>query len=535
MISRPAFTSVAASFMAAMVILFQGGCATMAPTDLSVSAARAEYAANRSVQTPASGAEDLPASSPLLGSELTLEECVSYALSNNPEHLITGVEAESARADAKIRGAARWPTIGLTGSYFHHKETQRLGSPTGPGAPMYYTNDIVSADVAIRMPLYAGSRIVNEFRAATLLSEAASHMFARSEEELVFNVSSTYFSILAQRQVIESTKFSREVLSEHLARTEELIEARKAAPVDALRTRVRLAEVDHQLLEEKNRYAIQRRLLANIMGVDDANAREIELAGELSRVESRDKAPVTELLRRAFRQRADYAAALAEVEAQARQVDAARGEREPTVSFEAAYGGRWGLGGSGDASPGGAPSLGINAAGEPSLSTTSSLPGGGSLASTWGPEGFSSARFTPATGDGAESFRDSGRIGVTVDVPIFEGGQIQASIAKERAQFRAAQQRLRRLELEIRLEVETAVSNVTSAFERVQVAKKSIAEAEESLKLERQKYDLGRGAVVDVLDAEEALLQAQTNYHGALADYHVAKAELRLAAGENRS
>ncbi|MFP4193297.1 MAG: TolC family protein [Candidatus Hydrogenedentota bacterium] len=521
--------------LAVAVILLYSGCATLAPTEPFASAPRTEYAAERSVQTPAPVKEDGTAPSPLPGGKLTLEDCISHALNNNPEHLMAGAEVESARAQAKIQGGARWPNIGLTGSYFRHLNSQRLGSPTAPGAPMYYTDDIVSADVVIRMPLYTGGRIVNEFRAATLLSNAASHTFARSEEELIFNVKSTYFSILAQREVIESTEFSREVLSQHLARTEELIETRKAAPVDALRTEVRLAEVEHQLLEERNRYEIQHRLLVNLMGVDDGKAREIELAGELSRDEARDEENVREFVRRAFRQRPDYAAALAEVEAQAKRVDAARGEREPTVSFEAAYGGRWGIGASGGSSGGGAPSLGINAAGEPSLSTTSSLPGGGSLASTWGSDGFSSARFTPATGDGAESFRDSGRIGVTVDVPIFEGGQIQASIAKERAQFRAAQQRLRRLELEIMLEVETAVSNVTSAFERVRVAEKSIAEAEESLKLERQKYTLGRGAVVDVLDAEEALLQAQTNYHGALADYQIAKAELQLAAGEKRS
>ena len=533
MIPYPVFSYT----VAVVLILLCGGCATVAPTDPSVDAGRAEYTAERPIRTPESTKEDPAAPSRLPAGELTLEECISYALNNNPEHLMTGVEAESARADAKIQGAARWPNIGLTGSYFHHQESQRLGSPTGPGEPVYYTNDIVSADVVIRMPLYAGGRIVNEFRAATLLSDAASHIFARSEEELVFNVSSAYFSILAQREVIESAEFSREVLSQHLARTEELIEARKAAPVDALRTEVRLAEVEHQLLEERNRYEIQRRLLANLMGVDDDETREIELAGALSEDDQpRDDESIREIVRRAFRQRPDYAAALAEVEAQARRVDAARGKREPTISFEAAYGGRWGFDGSGDPSAGvGDPSFSINAAGAPSFSTASRLPGGGALASTWGPEGFSSARFIPATGDSADSFRDSGRIGVTVDVPIFEGGQIQASVAKERAQLRAAQHRLRRLELEMQLEVETAILNVTSALERVGVAEKSIAEAEESLKLERQKYNLGRGAIVDVLDAEEALLQAQTNYYGALADYHIAKAELQLAAGDQRS
>lgn len=118
-------------------------------------------------------------------------------------------------------------------------------------------------------------------------------------------------------------------------------------------------------------------------------------------------------------------------------------------------------------------------------------------------------RFIQSGGEAADSFADVGRLRVRVDVPIFEGGRIHAQIAKERSLLKAAQKRLRKLELQIRLEVETAVLNVNSARKRIDIAQKSIAEAEESLRIERQKYDCGRGAIVDVLDAQAALLNAK--------------------------
>jgi outer membrane protein TolC len=222
---------------------------------------------------------------------------------------------------------------------------------------------------------------------------------------------------------------------------------------------------------------------------------------------------------------------MAALEAQARRVDIARGEREPEIALEASYGGRWGIGGSGEPSTSGSQSVGTDAAGNITWTRTSPLSGGDSLTSTWGSQGLVSQRYTQSGVEAADNFEDVGRVGVAVDVPIFEGGRIRAQIAKERSRLNAAQQRLRKLELQIRLEVETAVLNANSARERISVTRKSIAEAEESLRIERQKYDFGKGAIVDVLDAQGALLNAQTNYFRALADYSIAKAQVQLAAG----
>jgi outer membrane protein TolC len=76
------------------------------------------------------------------------------------------------------------------------------------------------------------------------------------------------------------------------------------------------------------------------------------------------------------------------------------------------------------------------------------------------------------------------------------------------------------------------VLNIGSAAQRVEATEKSIEQAKESLRIEREKYDLGKGAIVDVLDAQSALLDSQTNYYRALADYNVALAQLKLAIGE---
>ena len=134
-------------------------------------------------------------------------------------------------------------------------------------------------------------------------------------------------------------------------------------------------------------------------------------------------------------------------------------------------------------------------------------------------------------GDSAQD-NEVGQVGVFAAIPLFEGGRISARISRERTRLIAQKEALRELKLQIQLEVETAISNIESIRARIHVTQKASEQAKESLRIEREKYDLGKGAIVDVLDAQSALLDSQTNYYRALADYNTALAQFRLAVGE---
>ena len=259
-----------------------------------------------------------------------------------------------------------------------------------------------------------------------------------------------------------------------------MIAAQKAAQVDRLRTEVRLADIQQQLVREKNLLTIQRRILGNFLGVEE-HFDHIALQGELELLPEESVPAFEAALAVAMEERDDYLAAKSALEAQAKNVDAARAEYWPTVSLQGAYGGRWAAG------------------------------------------------STTGTGD---EFGDVGSIGVIVEVPLFEGGQIDANVREQRANLAAAQERLRQLQLQFRLDIETALSDVKSSEERVEAIRKSIEQARESLRIEQLKYDLGRGAIVDVLDAQAALLETETTYYRVLAEHRTALAQLRLAMGE---
>jgi outer membrane protein TolC len=457
---------------ALMLFALLSGCASLRPTDpykpvdwegRSSPTSRSEYQPTVVPEGP-----------------LTLQRAIEVALINNPEVAARGWDSTAAQARRDQAFGARLPRIGAVGGYTRYLDEQRLIAASREGEPGLFGRDIVSGDLVLSMPLFTGGRLVNQVRATELLQEAAGHRLVRSREELVFNVSSVFFSILAQRHVIESLAFSRQTLAEHLKRIDALVEAQKAARVDRMRTDVRLADVEQLLVREKNLLAIQRRALASLLGLEDQD-RRISPQGELEPHEKEVLPDLETALARAWKERDDYLAARSLLEAQARNVDVAKSGHWPTVFVQGSYGGRLATG--------------------------------------------------PTTGAG-DDIGDVGRAGLVVEVPIFEGGQVDAGIREQRANLTAAQERLRLLDLQVRLEVETALLNVESSDERAAAIRTSIVQAKESLHIEQQKYSLGKGAIVDVLDAQLALLLSETTYYRVLADSRTAMAQLKLAMGE---
>lgn len=463
----------------ALSVLFfsiSSGCALTHPTVASRVPTIQRW--GLSEQAPATPPPALPAT------PLDLQQAIRIALANNPDIAAAGWDEKAAQARYDAAFGERLPALKAIGGYTLYNNDQRLVPTRYNGEPGVFSDEIAAADLVLTLPLFTGGRLINQVRATELLHQAAGQRLARSRQELTFNVSSVFFNILAQQKVVESLEFSRRVLEENIKRVDALIAAQKAAGVDRLRTEVRLADIQQRWVRESNVMAIQYRVFANLLGFGGAPNDPPSIQGELA-LDPQQKIPdCPTALALARSRRGDFLAANSALEAQARSVDAARAGHLPTVSLIGSYGERWALG------------------------ETTGPPRGG--------------------GDDSE---DVGRIGVVVELPLFEGGRTEARIRDQLARLAADQNRLRKLELQICLDVETALLNIHSSRERIDATQKAVEQARESLRIEGLRYDAGKGAIVDVLDAERALLDAKTNYYRALADFHTALAQLRLATG----
>jgi len=364
-----------------------------------------------------------------------------------------------------------------------------------------FSSSVVALDLVLKMPIFTGGRIRSEISAAEFQALAAENRLARTWEELIFNISSAFYTILGQRRLIESLQFSRDVLTKHKRRVLEMMAVDKAARVDVLRTEVRIADLEQRLVRETNVSEIQKRLLTAVMGISGEGV-TVDVQGSLGL--GRGIPDLNGALAMAYAERGDYRAARASLDGLAMKLNSARAALWPKVSLEGSYGMR--------------AAAGIDDNG---VAYTKRLNEAGSkpLRGPW---------------PNPDSNLPVGSIGVVLDYPIFDGGRIDSQIREQESKLSAAQAQLRKLELQIRLDVETALLNVSSTQQRVQATRKAIEQSKESFRIEQEKYDLGKGSITDVLDAQSAMLEAETNYYKALAEYNISLAQLGLATGEKR-
>jgi len=216
---------------------------------------------------------------------LTLEQCVDIALKNNPGIAQEKWDTRTALAEKDVAQGRLWPTISAVGGYTYYRN-DRLIKPRRPGTleVLGFTDELVSGDIVLTMPLYTGGQLRNGVKAAELMAQSAKQQLFYTRTELVFNVSSVFYSMLGQNEVIDSLIFSQKALKEHHKRVGELLDAQKAAKVDLLRTEVRLADIEQRLLRERNVLNIQRFLLTSLLGLDSQNEC-LQIEGQLTLID----------------------------------------------------------------------------------------------------------------------------------------------------------------------------------------------------------------------------------------------------------
>jgi outer membrane protein len=409
-----------------------------------------------------------------LEAPLTLQKAIEISLANNPSLMVDHYEIQASWDEKDEATGAVLPSIGLQGGYSRYRD-YRLIQPRRPGTAgdLQFSDELFSGDIVLSIPVYTGGKLVNQIKSAELIAQSKERQLLHNRSELVFNVSSVFYSILSQREVIESLNFSHKVLEEHLKKIRDLIEAQKAAKVDLLRTEVRLADIEQQLIHEQNILKIKKSVLANYLGLE-GSYENLDVEGELQQTETPSGSE--DGFARAMINRQDYQSLLLTVEASEKTVEIAKARRSVDVSLRASYGNRW-------------------------------------------------------DGDSSQD-NEVGEIGLYAQMPLFEGGRIEAAIRRVKNRLNAQKQMLRKLQQQIRLEIDTAKSNLQSTQARIDVTQKALEQSQESLRIERQKYELGKGAIVDVLDAQSEMLNSQVNYYTSLADYNIAAAQLRMAIGE---
>jgi outer membrane protein TolC len=241
---------------------------------------------------------------------------------------------------------------------------------------------------------------------------------------------------------------------------------------DLLRAQVRIAELEQELLTARSRVDIAQAVLAGVMG-DTGNRRyDPVTALEDDREIREDKAVWIE---RALAGRPDLKQVRIQETIAGKEIDKAQAAHLPDVNLFGTYE--------------------INS------------------------EDFS---------DTADNYA----VGAMLRVNLYSGSRISAKAAEAKAAKRQMEAMREAMELGIRVETEQAFLEAHSAWQRIGVAEKAVEQAEEGLRIVKNRYNSGLLTIVDLLDAEVTLQRARTRHFQSLHDYKVARVLLALAAGD---
>jgi outer membrane protein TolC len=413
---------------------------------------------------------------------LTLRQAIDRALGENPE-------ATMARADEKDAGAAAGlARTGLLPQLNFTEDISRGNDPVYAFGDRLRQRQFTVADFALyalNLPQPIGnfsSRISGswlafdsfktekEIRRADLFRKSSASSAQAADQKIVLDVAETYQQVLYAERGVEVARHEQETADALLQSVDERVKAGLAVESDRMASAVNAAARREESIAAEGALELAWAELRTAMGAEDMQSAELKPLAPHVFAENSLEQEVAQ----AAKMRPDLMALGDAQEAQAQAVSAARADFGPRVS---AYG---------------------------NLEEDR-----GSLTSAGGHNWVAGVQ-------------------INVDIlPLGKRDQLaRASATKERMD---AQRRL--ADEQIRLQVSRAHIARRTAALQVETARAAMDQAAESLRIVKNRYDAGLATITELLRAEDAERESQTNYWHAVYGHAMAYAELLYATG----
>jgi outer membrane protein len=385
----------------------------------------------------------------------TLAELVDLAEQHNPETRLAWQQAKARAAALGIARGALYPTlaaiaVGSTARVQILFNTEFFRQTYGTFSPELHVEYLIFD--------FGGRGGAIDAAKANLL--AANLTFNDTHLKIIFQVTSAYYRLLTaigQMDAAEASLKNAQAVEED---SQDRLDHGLATKPDVLEATASRAQAEYDLQAAVGAQEIAHGDLATALGLPPQTAyhvqevNELKMPGELA--ESVDAA-----IDRAFEQRPDLKAQLAELRATNAAIKQAKSRYYPTLG----------------------------------------LSGNGGLTRQYGQQGL-----LPPAYAGSEVWD----VGLELTWTLFDGGRREHEIAQAKAEKAATLAEINSLRDQISDEVWTAYSNVKTALRQEQAAAALLTSADQSYSAARESYGYGVRNLLDVVAAQKALAQART-------------------------
>ena len=398
--------------------------------------------------------------------QFALDKCIEMALKNNTKVKNARLEVEVADEDRKYAFTQIFPQINAMGAGFVGAKDLMRGQMEVPqmGAmPLSMIKKGVVATLTALQPLYMGGQVINANKMAELQREVRHLEFEMTEKDVIQNVHDYYWQLVALRGNIATLEAAEKQLNEVYGLTKKIVDAGVTTRNDLLRLELKKQETASQRLKLDNGIEVVRLLLAQLCGADMMTF-DIEAQNILTPPKPETFFVQTD---QALGNREEIEMTKKVVDLNALQVKMERGKNLPTVA--------------------------VGAAG---LYYNMMEDNQGNLVGL-----------------------------ATVSVPISSWWSGSHKIRKAKLALEQSRNKLRDTKNKLAIEIITSWNALEEAYAQIEIARQSVEQANENLRLSRDQYNAGTMDMTELLDAVTLHTQSHATLTSACADYQKRIAE----------
>ncbi|GAB4456143.1 MAG: hypothetical protein OHK0029_13570 [Armatimonadaceae bacterium] len=421
---------------------------------------------------------------------LTLEQAIELALTDNREYTLARQERDRATGQRNEARAARNPTLGATAGYVRLSQGQVVDFGPVQVVGAYPNQANYTAQIAL--PIDVAGMLRTAESVSELQRVVAELDTMRVRNDLMLQVRVAFYDVLRAESLRVVAETAVKNAETRLADAEKAKTAGIVPRFDVIRAETGLADTEQQRIQAINRVRLAQSALNRVLGQPIANLRSVREPEPIS-VAGFDPEPgspdpnanplddeYAALVAEALANRPEILAAEAGIKASERGITLARRSLAPTLGAQ--------VGG----------------------------------------------QYNPNAG--AFQLNRLATFGVTLTVPISDGGLARARKQQAEAEREAAVTTRRLAEDAITLEVQQAYLDLRTARERLRVAAAALEQGREAVRMARVRYQSGISAegvspLLEVSDAQTGQTQAESNYTNARYDVRIAQARLEKAVG----
>jgi outer membrane protein TolC len=423
---------------------------------------------------------------------MTLQESIDMALVENLTVKAAEEKVETAEQKVKEVRAAFMPVLSASGSYTYFGELptiefdlelpgippELVGGAGGGGPTEIETGfeDTYRGELSLQQPIFTWGKIYNNYKQAKLSLEAARQELESVKQQAILDVTTSFYGVLLTEKFVKVAEMAVDQVQAHVKIAQDLVDAGTATNFDLLRAKVQLANTRSQLIRAKNGLKLSKDSFKNTVGMNLDT--QINVRGEL--VYQPLELDLGRLIDSAMANRPEI-----------KQLQFQERVGEKFVSL-------------------------TKAGNKPSLALV-------------GNYSWESYADTPGDVFDRDEWKNVWNVTLALELPIFDGLATRARVKQAKSGLRQIQIGMEQLEDGIGLEVRAAFFGFQESKELLKAQEETVQQAEESLRIANLRYENGMITNIELMDAELAFTQTQTNHFNALHDYVIAVAKLEKA------